>query len=131
MFISSKFDITPIKSKICNFTIIDKEIINEIINDNIKHEDSIISRIIKISNINSSFSEINYFDKLYKIKLYENTSHIIAYICEEVEEYQIKYNFEKEIVTNTSSTLRLSKGFPTNIRLPFDYPIGNFSENSE
>ncbi len=84
----SKFEIIPIKSKICDLKIIDKEIIYE---NNIT--DDIIDRIIQIKKSNSTFVEMNYIDKLYKIRLYENDTHILAHICEDIDEN--KY-FEKK-----------------------------------
>jgi hypothetical protein len=83
-FITSKFEIKPIKAKVCDLHIIDKESNY----DNIKYKginEDLNDRIIKMNLINTSFSEINFFGKLYKIKLYENTTHIISHICEEIE----------------------------------------------
>ena len=79
VILSSKFEIIPIKSKICDLKTIDKELINE---NNI--DDDIIDRIIHIKKSNSTFVEMNYEDRVYKIRLYENNTHIFAHICEEI-----------------------------------------------
>jgi hypothetical protein len=84
IFIASKFEITPVKAKICNLKTIDKELNYENIDYKGIDED-LNDRIIKMNLINTSSSEINFFGKLYKVKLYENTTHIISHICEEIE----------------------------------------------
>jgi hypothetical protein len=110
---TSNFEITPITPKICDLKIIDKNIN---IDFNIDLEEDIINRIIKLNNFNSpdfrstcaddnpvvsraskmcripTFSEINYFNKFYKINLYENTSHIIAHICLEIKDKNLFKN---------------------------------------
>ena len=93
MIFASKFEITPIKPKICDLKIIDKNF-NLNINSNtyIDLEENIFNKIIKLNNLNSSYSEINYFNKFYKINLYENNSHIIAHICEEIEDKNLFKN---------------------------------------
>jgi hypothetical protein len=74
--ITSNFEITPIKLKKCNFKILNKELISL--------EENIINNIIKINlkNLNDF-----YLTRTYKITLNENNTHIVAYVCEDIEEY--------------------------------------------
>ena len=83
IFFSSNYKVIP--KKICNTRIIDKEMNY----DNLQYKsiyDDLNDRIIKMDNINSSFNEINFFGKLYDIRLYKNETHYIGYICEYMPE---------------------------------------------
>ena len=87
-FITSNFEITPIKLKKCNFKIINKQLISL--------EENIINNVIKINLNNSNDLHLT---RTYKIILNENTTHIIAYVCEEIEEY---YNYKNYSKNNTN-----------------------------
>jgi len=83
IFLSSNYKDIP--KKICNTRIIDKEMNY----DNLQYKsiyDDLNDRIIKMDSINSSFNEINFFGKLYDIRLYKNETHYIGYICEYMSE---------------------------------------------